>query len=133
LKRYQQAWDGFERWCALGGAAPLPATDGTVADYISALADGGRKWATIHLALAAIGKAHQVSGFVSPVRSPFVREVFEGITRRLGKAQKQAQAALKEDIWMMLASLPKDLRGVRDRAMLLIGSMPRCASPSSWR
>lgn len=44
-----------------------------------------------------------------------------GIRRKFGVAQQGKKAAVTEDILAMLATLSGDLRGVRDRALLLIG------------
>ncbi len=44
-----------------------------------------------------------------------------GIRRSVGTAPHQARPILVEDLKAMLAALPDDLRGLRDRALLLIG------------
>lgn len=44
-----------------------------------------------------------------------------GIRRKFGVAQQGKKAAVTEDILAMLQTLSGDLRGVRDRALLLIG------------
>jgi integrase len=44
-----------------------------------------------------------------------------GIRRTLGTAPHQARPILVDDLKAMLAALPDDLRGLRDRTLLLIG------------
>lgn len=119
--RYRKALASFVGWCESRSLTPMPATAETVADYISAMKDAGLKWATIQLSLAAIGKAHEVRSIDPPTKSLLVRQTFRGITRIIGKAQRRAKAATKEDIWKVLQFLPNDALAARDRALLLIG------------
>lgn len=102
------------------GLQSLPAAPETVGMFVGDLSQG-HKPATIQLAVAAISQAHQLSGFDPPTRNAIVREILKGARREIGTAQRQAKAALKEDIWRILAALPEDLRGKRDRALILIG------------
>jgi len=54
-------------------------------------------------------------------QTQLVRMTAAGIRRTLGTAPHQARPILVEDLKAMLAALPDDLRGLRDRALLLIG------------
>jgi site-specific recombinase XerD len=121
-KRYRPVLRDFAVWCSARGVVSIPAIPATVADYISDMAARGSKAATIQLALAAIGAAHQAAGAeVQPTKSLLVKTTLRGIRRRIGAKQDQAKAVEKEDLIMMLAKLPDNLRGIRDRALLLIG------------
>jgi site-specific recombinase XerD len=46
-RAYASDWADFAAWCATRGACPLPAHQGAVAAYLSALAQDGRKASTI--------------------------------------------------------------------------------------
>lgn len=90
-RAYVQAWD---RFCAVvGPGSAMPATPGTVANYLSMLAEGGKSVATVRLAAAAISAAHRVAGDVdSPCTSPVVKTALKRISCQHGQAQSQASA-----------------------------------------
>ncbi len=120
-RAYTSDWQRFSSWCELTVAKSLPASPQTVAAYIAHLADQGKAVATIVRALASISQAHQIAGYDSPSRSEHVRTVLKGIKRANGIAQRQAAAATVPVLRQMIDSLPDNLLGIRDRALLLIG------------
>jgi site-specific recombinase XerD len=121
IKAYRSDTNHFEAWCVERGRPYLPATPETVADYISSLADAGMAAATITRRLSAISQVHKMAGWETPTQTQIVRMTAAGIRRKLGTAPQQARPILVEDLRAMLAALPEDLRGRRDRALLLIG------------
>lgn len=80
---YKTDWNDFVSWCEQGGFDPLPAAPVTVARYISALADRGRKTATIQRRLAGIANAHKAASLESPTASEGVKATMRGIRRTL--------------------------------------------------
>jgi integrase len=50
-----------------------------------------------------------------------IAEVMKGIRRQHGKPPNQKEAVLAEDLLRMVETLGHDLRGLRDRAILLVG------------
>jgi site-specific recombinase XerD len=62
VRAYRADWEDFTAWCADRGITALPARPETVALYVAAMADQGRKPATIQRRLAAISKAHSAAG-----------------------------------------------------------------------
>jgi integrase len=79
--------------------------------------------ATMTRRLTAITKAHQIAGYPSPatMQQPAVSETLKGIRRTLGTAQKTKAPLLTADVRRMVESLPNNLAGCRDRALLLLG------------
>jgi integrase len=67
-----------------------------------------------------IGRAHTELGFSDPTKDVLVRKVLMGIKRTKGCGQRQVAPLLKEDLLRMLTRM-EGLRGLRDRALLLIG------------
>jgi integrase len=118
---YRSDWRTFTAWCGSLGLEALPASPSTVAAYLSARADQGRKVATIGRALAAISQAHKVAGLDSPRSSAPVQLTMQGIRRRLGVAQRQVAPILPADLRRMIEALPASTIGTRDRAILCIG------------
>jgi site-specific recombinase XerD len=120
-RRYRNAWSNFTSWCDSEDLGALPAEPSTVASYLAARADLGRKAATIDLELTAISEAHKAAGLSSPRSHPVVIGTRKGIRRRLGVAQAQKAALSASQLRSMLVALPNRLGGVRDRAPLLLG------------
>ena len=121
VRAYRSDLRHFEAWCEDRPCQSLPAAPETVADYIAALAEAGMASATVTRRLSAISQAHKMAGFESPTQTQLVRMTAAGIRRKLGIAPRQARPILVVDLRAMLASVPDDLRGLRDRALLLVG------------
>jgi site-specific recombinase XerD len=117
---YASDWRSFVGWCSVNGLVALPASPGTVCLYLSACADR-LKASTIQRHVSAISQWHQAKGFESPTRNPQVHAVLSGIRRTLGTMPNEKAPLLAADMREMVAALPRDLRGVRDRALLLLG------------
>lgn len=120
IRAYHADWCHFESWCKAHGQSALPATPETVALYVTDLADT-HKTATISRRISAISQAHQIAGLETPTKSSQVRLILAGIRRSKGTAQIAKTPVLVGDLRRMLAGLPGNLLGVRDRALLLIG------------
>jgi integrase len=120
-KAYGTDWADFAAWCGWKGVAALPAAPASVAAYLSELADHGKKASTINRRAAAIRFAHRVAGLDSPTSSALVEATTAGIRRSIGTAQQGKAPAVTEEIRRMLATLPEGRKGVRDRALLLVG------------
>jgi site-specific recombinase XerD len=113
----------FDAWCRREKRAALPATPETVALYVTQLAQTGRTAATIQRRMAAISQVHQLAAHLPPPTSHWeVRQVVQGIRRRLGTAPAQKEALLTAALRRLVASCdPATRSGARDRALLLIG------------
>jgi integrase len=94
----------------------------TVAYYLTALARS-HKPATLQRRLTALSKAHQAAGHPSPASTQHaaVGEIFKGIKRTVGTAQPGKEPLFTLEIRKMIAALPQNLQGARDRALLVIG------------
>ena len=110
--------------------AQLPIHHAVVVLYLSYLAHHGTLMATIDCRLAAIRFIHEQARTVgqldgdalSPTEHPMVRRTRRTIARRLGTApENRRQALYTEDMRRILAELPDNRLGLRDRALLLVG------------
>ena len=119
-KAYASDWSHFTTWAHAHGFESLPAEPAIVALYITALA-ATRKPSTITRRLAAISVVHQQAGHPTPTNHHDVRAISTGIRRTLGTAQREATPLSLGDLRAMLAHLPDNTIGVRDRAVLLTG------------
>ena len=120
-RAYRADWETFDNWCRSRSYVPLPADPGTVALYISKLADQGFKFSTIARRLVTIDQTHENRELPSPVDTPLVQTVTKGIQRKIGTKVDAKKPILVDDLRAMLAALPNNHAGLRDRALLLIG------------
>ena len=119
-RAYASDWKDFERWCAEHQVPACPAAPSTVALYLTALA-ATHKVATLTRRLSAISQAHRTAGFPSPTEDAGVRGLMAGIRRSRGTAATAKRPLLVPDLQALLATLPDNLLGLRDRALLLLG------------
>lgn len=121
-RAYRCQWRAFERYCAAAGVQARPATPATVAAYIASRASAGASVATIEQALASIAAAHLAARLDSPTSSAEVKLTRRGIRRTHGVAPTKKAPATVAALERMIAATPgRNLRAVRDRALLLLG------------
>jgi site-specific recombinase XerD len=122
LRAYQADWADFRQWCDAHQVASLPALPQTVALYLTDRA-ATLKTSSLARRLTTINRAHQAAGQLSPatMQNAVVSEVWKGIKRKKGTAQHGKKPFLTPDLRRVIAELPQDLRGLRDRALLLAG------------
>ena len=120
-RAYRADWRAFNDWCTLRNYRSLPVDPGTVALYISKLADDGFKVSTIARRLVTIEQFHHNRELSSPVATALVQTVFRGIQRKIGTKPEAKKPILLDDLRAMLAALPNNLAGLRDKALLLVG------------
>jgi integrase len=128
----------FEAWCRWRGLQSLPATPKTVELFMAEMASVGPDYvamgwkanrklrlqaplkpATINKVVSAIAFLHRSAGY------SFDRELLDatrsGIARTHGTAERRVHALTDKELRRAVAQLPDTLRGLRDRAILLIG------------
>ena len=126
LKAYAKDWAHFARWCRMRGAEPLPPSPELIGLYITDMAaPGGRTPAlsvsSIERRLSGLAWGYTQRGERLDRKDRHIASVLAGIRRKHARPPAQKEAILPEDLRDMLATLPHDLRGLRDRAILLIG------------
>jgi len=126
LKAYAKDWAAFARWCRMRGADPLPASPQLIGLYITDLAAPAGKApalsvSSIERRLSGLTWGYAQRGERLDRKDRHITSVLAGIRRKHARPPVQKEAILPEDLRDMLATLPRDLRGLRDRAILLIG------------
>jgi integrase len=126
LKAYAKDWAHFSRWCRMKGAEPLPPSPEMIGLYLADLASGSGpspalSVSTIDRRLSGLIWNYAQRGFTLDRKNRHIATVLAGIKRRHARPPVQKEAILAEDILAMVATLPYDLRGLRDRAILLLG------------
>src|SRR5262245_55665049 len=120
IAAYRSDWNDFTTWCRTRGLEALPSEPATIALYITDLAERCKP-STITRRLATISQAHQQAGHLTPTSAPLVRDVLQGIKREKGKAPAAKAAAVTTIIRAMVGTLDDNLKGTRDRALILLG------------
>ncbi|WP_283179029.1 tyrosine-type recombinase/integrase [Gemmobacter sp. 24YEA27] len=128
-KAYAADWKHFADWCRREGLDPIAPDPQMVGLYITACASGtksvgGRKNAvsTIERRLSALVWAYTQRGLMLDRRDRHIATVLAGIRNSHAEPPRQKEAILPEDLLAMLETCNRaTLRGLRDRAMLLIG------------
>lgn len=119
---YEGDWRRFTDWCAEQRALALPCAPEVLAAYLLALAEGGKKMATIERALSAISQAHADADTEwNPRGAKVVRDLMKALRRRLGTAPTQKSPLVVEDLVRALQACPTTMAGQRDRALLAVG------------
>ena len=126
LKAYAKDWAHFTRWCRMKGADPLPPSPEMIGLYLADLASGSNpspalSVSTIERRLSGLAWNYAQRGFTLDRKNRHITTVLAGIKRKHSRPPLQKEAILAEDILAMVVTLPFDLRGLRDRAILLIG------------
>lgn len=125
-KAYAADWKHFTRWCRLKGMDPLPPSPEMIGLYLTDLASPTNSGpalsvSTIDRRLSGLAWNYAQRGLPLDRKDRHIASVLAGIKRKHARPPAQKEAILPEDIRAMVATLPFDLRGLRDRAILLLG------------
>ena len=120
-RAYRSDFALFRSWCETKRVPALPAAPETVAAFLAAEANRGTKASTIGRRLAAIRYAHKLAGHEPPTNSEAVKATLRGIRRTAGSAPARKAPATADKILAMVEKAGTDLKGLRDRALLLLG------------
>ena len=125
---YAKDWRHFASWCRREGFDPLPPSSQVIGLYIGACAAGDPKRgvpslsvATIERRLSGLAWNFNQRGQDMDRADRHISKVLAGIRRKHAKPPRQKEAVLGDDIKAMINTLGHDLRGLRDRAILLLG------------
>lgn len=120
-RAYKSDFALFRTWCETKRVPTLPAAPETVAAFLAAEADRGTKPSTIGRRLAAIRYAHKLAGHEPPTNSEAVKATLRGIRRTTGSAPVRKAPATADRILAMVGKADANVKGLRDRALLLLG------------
>lgn len=128
-RAYASDWKHFSAWCRRQGLEVFPPSPQTVGLYITACASGAaaadrlsNAVSTIERRLSALTWTYAQRGSPLDRKDRHIATVLAGIRNTHAAPPRQKEAVLPEDVIAMLETLDRGtLRGLRDRAMLLIG------------
>ncbi len=117
---YRSAVRAWCAWCTQHAVSPLPASSRDLAAFLAAGRDQGLASNTLKLRVAAVRFLHRAANLPSPTDTAEISETMAGIRRDAPNPEKKRAATLTV-LRELLAPIPDDLRGLRDRALLLVG------------
>ena len=120
LRAYKADWSHYAAWCASAGFAPVPALPSTVGAYLASLAESHAP-TTIRRRLSAIGKMHRFNDLPWNPGHRDIQEPLRGLLRVYGRPVQKAAAMSLDMLRRVVATCDRSSRGLRDRALLLIG------------
>ncbi|MBB5574695.1 MULTISPECIES: site-specific integrase [Rhizobium] len=128
-RAYASDWKHFSAWCRHSNLTPLPADPQIVGLYITACASGtaergmkANSVSTIERRLSALTWNYTQRGMPIDRKDRHIATVLAGIRNTHATPPRQKEAVLPEQLIAMLETLDRgSLRGLRNRAMLLIG------------
>ena len=132
-RAYASDWKHFSAWCRRQNVSPMPPDPQVVGLYVTACASGSIvgtptrgtrpiSVSTIERRLSSLSWNYMQRGAALDRKDRAIATVMAGIRNTHASPPRQKEAILPEDIVAMLETLDRGtLRGLRDRAMLLIG------------
>ena len=126
-RAYAADWRHYYAWARRQNLPALPPDPQVLGLYIAACASGAAgpkpcSVGTIERRLSALMWNFAQRGQPMDRKDRHVATVLAGIRRTQGRPPEQKEAILPEDLLAMIATLDLgDLRGLRDRAILLVG------------
>jgi len=126
IRAYRADFNDFILFCHDRNANALPAEPHLIVEYISKLTGSGRSSASIRRALCGLSAIHKLNRFEDPSKDPDVSLEMRRMHRKLGRSSSQASSINSDTLEKMLLATDDSIRGIRDRALLLIAYDTLC-------
>ena len=126
IRAYKVNFQRFIDFSESLGMKALPARPRDVANYVAHLTRCGLKSASIRIAIAAISSIHKLNELKDPARHSAVVIEMKRMHRTLGRTGKQALGITMPTLEKMIAQTADDLRGTRDKTLLLLAYDSLC-------
>jgi integrase len=122
-RAYDADWRRFDEWCRSRKLVSLPAEPVTVGLFIADLSAGagGLAPSTIDRMISGLVAAHRAKGLALDRRHPAIADVLRGLKRKKRGQRKQAAPLMQDALAKVLEACGGDRRGLRDRALILLG------------
>jgi site-specific recombinase XerD len=126
IRAYRADFSDFIDFCHDRNANALPAQPDLVVQYIAGLTESTRSSASIRRALCGLSSIHRLNRFEDPTKDPDVALEMRRMHRKLGRYSKQAGGINAETLEKLLEATDDSIRGIRDRALLLVAYDTLC-------
>jgi integrase len=126
IRAWRADWAIFVESCRAYRLESLPASPKTVRAFVFECLGKGKKPATVRRYVSTIGRAHRASGLADPTSSEDVKLALKEMGRNSTARQKQARGLTWAEIEVFLSIEPRNLRDVRDRALVAVAYDSMC-------
>ena len=124
LRAYQSDFKDFSLFCSKNCFQAMPTTPNVIALYITHLSSYS-KYSTLKRRIASISILHKTKGHYIDTKHPIIVENLMGIKRTNGSHQKGKKPLLINDLKILIEAIDKskekDLKKIRDKALILVG------------
>ena len=120
LRAYHSEMLEFIRYCEKLGMDALPASPQSIAQFLLDQKESGLKYTSLRRKVSSISAIHRLSNLPDPTKDAQVLIALRKIKRALGTRQNQAYPINHALLTRLFACTGNDLRGLRDRALLLL-------------
>jgi hypothetical protein len=135
-RAYASDWNQYRYWCQKRSRIPLPASVDTVSAYLTALAKT-HAIATLRRRLTMVSKVHRISRNPDPTNDVRLKQLWRGILRSKGEAQRGKKPLLIQDLRRIVDALPNTLRATAtgpSSCLVLLGDFAAASSSRlTWR
>ena len=126
IRAFKADFNTFITYCMEHDTNPLPANPSVVSHYIDHLSNRTFTSAYIRRIIVSISSVHKLNRFEDPTKDCDVRLAIRKMHRKLGRSSKQVAGITRKILEKMTDATENDLRGIRDRALLLVAYDTLC-------
>jgi site-specific recombinase XerD len=120
IRAYRADFEELIVFCNENKLSALPAKPATVAKFTESVTNTNISSASIRRKLVSIAAIHRWANLNDPTKSPEVKLAVRKMHRKLGRLCAQAEPINKNRLQIMLSVAEDDLRGERDRTLLML-------------
>ena len=120
MRAYRADFQHYQAWCEAKDLPLLPAEAEYLASYVDELSLS-HKSATIRRRINSLGTVFKLSKNLDATKEPEVVLALKRMHRRIGRHQSQATPLTRDVLDKLLAQCGDDIRGLRNRVLLLLG------------
>jgi len=126
IRAYRADFNTFIQFCEDCNEESLPALPLSIANFIIKLSNDKRSSAGIRRAICGISTIHKLNHMDDPTKDPDVTIEMRRMHRKLGRSAKQAGSINLDILDQMLLATDDSIRGLRDKALLLVAYDTLC-------
>jgi site-specific recombinase XerD len=120
IRAYKADFEELIVFCNESKLSALPAKPTTIAKFVDEVTNKNISSASIRRKLVSIAAIHRWANFNDPTKSPEAKLAVRKMHRKLGRLCGQAEPINKDRLEAMLMAAKDDLRGQRDRTLLML-------------
>ncbi|OYY17206.1 MULTISPECIES: site-specific integrase [unclassified Polynucleobacter] len=126
IRAFKADFNTFITYCIEHQTNPLPANPSVVSNYIDHLSNCTFTSAYIRRIIVSISSVHKLNRFEDPTKDCDVQLAIRKMHRKLGRSSKQVAGITRKILEKMMDATQNDLRGIRDRALMLVAYDTLC-------